>query len=67
MKSPKHHARVLATIGLFGALLSLPTGVVADVKPGDKITKANADAVKDLVSPGVLWCVKKGLPLNIVE
>src|SRR5882724_10749490 len=67
MKSPKHYARVLAIVGFFGALLSLPTGGLADVKPGDTVTKANADAVKDLVSPGVMWCIKRGLPLKIVD
>ena len=32
----------------------------ADVSPGDKINASNADKVKDLLSPGLLWCVKRG-------
>jgi Protein of unknown function (DUF1329) len=38
----------------------------ADVQPGDVINKANADKVKDLVSPGVEWCVKHGMVMKIV-
>ena len=51
------------------AALALLTAapVAADVAPGDVITKANADKVKDLVSPGMFWCVQHGWPLKIVE
>ena len=42
------------------------TPVRADVQPGDVITKDNADKVKDLVSPGVEWCIKHGMVLKIV-
>jgi len=53
----------LATI----VLLVGAGSVRADVQPGDVITKANADKVKDLLSPGMLWCVEHGFPLKIVE
>jgi hypothetical protein len=43
---------------------ALPAG--ADVQPGDIITKANVDKIKDLVSPGVEWCVKHGMTMKIV-
>ena len=39
----------------------------ADVSPGDKITDANMDKVKDLVSPGMEWCIKRGWPITISE
>jgi len=39
----------------------------ADVAPGDKITDANIDKVKDLISPGMEWCIKRGWPITIVE
>lgn len=39
----------------------------ADVKPGDVITAANVDQAKDLISPGLEWCVRHGWPLRIVE
>src|SRR5580693_1127558 len=38
----------------------------ADVKPGDFITSENADKVKDLVSPGVLWRVQRGMTFKVV-
>lgn len=38
----------------------------ADVQPGDVITKANMDKVKDLVSPGVEWCIRHGMQMKIV-
>jgi hypothetical protein len=37
----------------------------ADVMPGDVITRANAAQVKDLVSPGLSWCVEHGLRMTI--
>ena len=39
----------------------------ADVVPGDKITEANIDKVKDLISPGLEWCIKRGWPITIGE
>src|SRR4029453_19439955 len=39
----------------------------ADVSPGDKITDANMDKVKDLVSPGMEWCIKRGWPITVSE
>ena len=39
----------------------------ADVVPGDKITEANIDKVKDLISPGMEWCIKRGWPITIGE
>jgi hypothetical protein len=39
----------------------------ADVVPGDKIGPDDADKVKELVSPGLEWCVRRGLPMTIVE
>jgi uncharacterized protein DUF1329 len=38
----------------------------ADVQPGEVINKANVDKIKDLVSPGVEWCVKHGMQMKIV-
>ncbi len=47
--------------------MMLVTPVRADVQPGDVITKANADKVKDLLSPGMQWCVQHGWPMKIIE
>src|SRR5438067_12808702 len=49
------------------ALAILPVAVRADVMPGDKITDQNMDKVKDLISPGMEWCIKRGFPMTIVE
>ena len=38
----------------------------ADVQPGDIVTKANVDQAKDLISPGVEWCVKHGMTMTVV-
>ena len=32
----------------------------ADVAPGDRITEANVEQVKELISPGLEWCVRHG-------
>jgi hypothetical protein len=40
---------------------------LADVAVGDVITAANVDQAKELISPGIEWCVRHGWPLKIVE
>ena len=42
-------------------------GARADVVPGDVITAENVDKVKDLVSPGLEWCIRHGFPITVVE
>jgi hypothetical protein len=39
----------------------------ADVKAGDVITKENVGLITDLVSPGIKWCVERGMRLSIVD
>src|SRR5262245_41260466 len=62
---------MIATRKFAGALAVMAVIVTAharaDVVPGDKITDANIDKVKDLISPGMEWCIKRGFPLTIVE
>jgi hypothetical protein len=67
MKSVEQLGRLLGIVVVLAVALISPQPGWADVKPGDTINKANADQVKDLVSPGVLWCVKRGLPMKIVD
>ena len=45
----------------------VPTPVAAGVVPGDRITDENIAAVKDLISPGLEWCIQHGFPLTIGE
>jgi hypothetical protein len=44
-----------------------PAGVRADVVPGDRITADNVEKAKDLISPGLEWCIKRGFPITVVE
>ncbi len=57
-------------LGLTAAVL-LAGGVVAgaraDVAPGDKINESNVDKVKDMISPGLEWCIRRGLPITVGE
>ena len=60
-------ARVIVFVGLLFVVGStIAARAFGDVQPGDVITKANAEQVKDLTSPGLYWCVQHGLPMRIV-
>jgi hypothetical protein len=50
--------------GVVATMLAVPAR--ADVQPGDVISKDNVDKVKDLVSPGVQWCIEHGMKMKIV-
>jgi hypothetical protein len=55
---------------LAGALVVALTSAAparADVSPGDKIDAQNVDKLKDLISPGMEWCIKRGWPITIGE
>ena len=51
---------------VLAAIAATPCSSAADVAPGDVITAADGERVKDVVSPGMLWCVRHGLPMRIV-
>jgi len=55
------------SIGAAATLFILAAPLSADVVPGDTITKENVDKIKDLVSPGLEWCVRRGWPIRITE
>ena len=55
----------ISVLALAAAILA--PAAIAQVKAGDKITKANADTIKDLVSPGVLWAVKRGMEITVID
>jgi hypothetical protein len=59
-----HKAEYYALL-LFAAAAMVAPPAGADVQPGDVITKANVDKVKDLISPGVEWCVEHGMTMKI--
>jgi hypothetical protein len=54
----------MMTVVFSVAIPSLPAR--ADVKPGDVIGVNDTDKIRDLISPGIEWCVKHGLPMEIV-
>src|SRR5439155_987268 len=41
--------------------------VRADVAAGDRITEANVEQVRELISPGLEWCIRHGFPLTVGE
>ena len=57
--------RVLAAALLMAALGALPAR--ADVSPGEKYDASNVDKIKNLISPGLEWCIKWGFPITITE
>jgi len=57
-----HGAILLLAIGLAAA-----PAIAADVKPGDRFDASNVSQIKDLITPGVEWCVQHGMPIRVVE
>lgn len=57
--------RMLLAAIVLSSLTSLAPAA-AEVKPGDVITKEDADRVHDLVSPGVEWLVRRGMSMKII-
>ena len=59
--------RLARLAAVAAAVVVVPGGAArADVAPGTVINKANADQVKDLVSPGVMWCFQHGLAMKVI-
>jgi len=60
----------VATAAVIAAVAALtlvaPVCVHADVKPGDLITKENAEKIDGLVAEGVKWAVTNGMDMKIV-
>src|SRR5581483_10433495 len=54
------------TLILLAALQLCPCPAIAQVKPGDEITRANAASVQSLVSPGAYYAVTRGMGMHIV-
>src|SRR5437773_9806357 len=57
--------RLAAALAVTATMLAPPAR--ADVAGGDKISDANIDKVKDLISPGLEWCIKRGFPMTVGE
>jgi hypothetical protein len=59
--------KVRIAIALGAALAVGSVTHAVDLKPGDKFDASNVDQIKDLISPGLEWCVKHGWPITIGE
>ncbi len=55
-----------ALLPLICLLLVSAGPAMADVEPGDLITKHNVEKVDGLISPGVKWAISNGMELDIV-
>jgi Protein of unknown function (DUF1329) len=65
---PRSSVRAAWRTALAALIVTLPLRAArADVKVGDVITAANVDQAKDLISPGLEWCIKHGWPIKVVE
>jgi hypothetical protein len=53
------------TFAAAGLVLLLAAGPSLAVNPGDVINASNVAQVKDMISPGVQWCVDHGMTLTI--
>ena len=49
------------------AALAATVPATAEVAPGDRITAENVDKAKELISPGVEWCIQHGFPITVGE
>jgi uncharacterized protein DUF1329 len=58
-----HAASALLTAA--GLCVLFPGWTLADVQPGDTITKENMDKAGDLLIPGVQWFVQNGMPIKV--
>jgi Protein of unknown function (DUF1329) len=53
-------------VTVLAAGLSQARGALAQVAPGDVVTRLNVEKVDGLVSPGVHWAVEQGMDVNVV-
>jgi hypothetical protein len=49
------------------SLCAFPIPSSGDVQPGDVIDRTNVDKIADLASPGLIWTVKQGMTMKIIE
>ncbi|MBI4516578.1 MAG: DUF1329 domain-containing protein [Deltaproteobacteria bacterium] len=50
---------------LWVVLLAAATVARAEVQPGEVITKQNLDKARELLSPGIAWCVEHGMSITV--
>lgn len=52
---------------MLAVALLLTASVSHAANPGERYDASNVDKIADLISPGVRWCVERGMPITIVE
>jgi len=58
---------MMTRLAVLLVLVLLVAPARAGVAPGDTITEQNVDKVKELVSPGLEWCIRHGWPITVAE
>jgi hypothetical protein len=53
-------------VSVIALSFSLSAPARADVEPGDLISRSNVERARELLHPGLLWCVDHGLVMEIV-
>jgi hypothetical protein len=56
-----------AVLAASGFMVASVVSARADVSPGQKFDASNVDQIKNLISPGLEWCIKWGFPITIAE
>ena len=56
---------VCAAAALSLAIVAPPSS--ADVAPGDRVTGENVAKAKELISPGLEWCIEHGFPITVTD
>ena len=60
-------ARAACGLAMLAAgLLALAGAAHAQVSPGEKITKQNADKIVGIAPEGIVWCVRNGMDIDVV-
>lgn len=63
MKKPAQLCSLLTTV----LVMSTALPGVAEVKPGDTISRDNIAQAEALLSPGTRWMVEHGMPMQVIE
>jgi hypothetical protein len=68
MRTRRHPLFINLLVLMVTLIMASVSGIVSadQITPGTKITPANVELVKDLVSPGVYWRAKNGMVMNII-
>ncbi|MFQ5352041.1 MAG: DUF1329 domain-containing protein [Candidatus Binatia bacterium] len=66
MITGKHWDLTTAAAATALVLVALSAASAAEIGPGSTVDKTNVQLVKDVIPPGVAWCVGNGMTMEIV-